>query len=259
MKTPMIKYESMQEAEKALGFSVLFSSVLGTGTITDIYTIDDKLLHLVLNNGLIYRMSKGSKDISGIYTNYPEVNEEKIGNYVVTCKGQHGRVFVILWTDGQYTFSMYTPYGVQPDRVKELVESLVEVDYDSLTDPMVEYDYLFEAEYAVGFSVPVASCMHDLSSKQIFVICRKVVEINYSNSITYRVAKGVSDISGDYTVYDCKEEFIVGKYHVLAKGNKDLYYTIIWNDDKLSFSLSCPHGVRRKAIEEFINSLCVIN
>lgn len=259
MKNPMVKYESIQEAEKALGFSVLFPSVFGTGAVTDIYTIDDKVLHLVLNNGLIYRMSKGSEDISGIYTNYPETNEEKIGNYTVTCKGQYRRVFVILWTDGEYTFSLYTPYGVQPDRVKELIESMAEVDYDSLPNPMVEYDYLFEAEYAVGFSVPVASCMHDLSSKKIFVIDCKVVEIDYSNSITYRVAKGVLDISGDYTVYDYKEEFNVGEYHVLAKGNKDLYYTIIWNDGKFSFSLSCPHGVRRKAIEEFINSLCVIN
>ena len=255
---PIVEYFALSLAEQALKFQILIPSGFGRA-IKKIAVINNEVLDLHLDNGLSYRMARGTEDISGVYQNFSDVSESKIEPYTVSVKGCYGKVFVATWTDGNFTFSFHTPYGIQFDEIKKIVASLCPTNEAAPPSPMVRYDFVFDAEYAAGFAIPVPACIHDKASKEIYVIGGKVAEIVYNGDLVYRVAEGVADISGIYQEFPEKEGFQAGRYHVLARGNKDQYYVTIWNDGKHSYSLHAPHGVSRKELEEFIGSLLQIN
>lgn len=256
---PIVEYSAPFLAERALKFPTLYPTIFGS-TTEKILVINNEILDLHLSNGLVYRMARGTEDISGVYQSFPDVSECKVGPYTVTMKGCYGKVFVATWTDGKFTFSFHTPYGIGAEEIEKMVGSLRPVNGMAAPCPIVEYEYRFQAEYAVNFSIKIPGIIHDKAEKKrYFVISGKVAEIVYNDDLVYRMAKGVLDISGVFQKFDTQEEFQVGNYHVLAKGNTDRYYVTLWNDGKYSFSLHAPHGVNRKEIEQFIRTLGVAN
>lgn len=256
--TPMVEYASIAAVQKAVGFQVLMPQGF-SGHVKKIFLIGGKVVHLELSNGLSYRMAKGTDDISGDWTAYPDEKIETVDKYTVTEKGVYGKVFSAAWTDGEFTFTLHTPYGISAEGLSEMIESLGAADA-ALPSPIVKYDYIFEAEYAVGFGILVPTNIHSSETfRGVCVISGQVAQVEYANDIVYRMARGLNDISGVYKQFGHSDAFSVGKYHVLAKGGSDRYYVTLWNDGKFSFSLYCPHGITRKEIEEFIGSLCLIN
>lgn len=256
MPNPEVEYDSIQAVEKAAGFNILLPK---DTTVEKIFLIDDKVVHLVLPNGLTYRMAKGSDDISG-NTAYNEEKEIEVGSYKVKERSLYGKIFSVIWTDGNYTFALFAPYGISEKcLIDEVIGTLGAADA-ARPSPIVQYDYVFEAEYAVGFAIPVSPKVHNIETlKGIYVIDGQLAELEYANGIIYRVARGVRDISGVYTKYKYRKAFRVGKYHVLAKGDPNLYYVTLWNDGEFSFSLYCPHGINKTEIVEYISTLTQID
>lgn len=255
---PMVEYASIAAVQEAAGFKVLLPQGVFEH-VEAIYLIGGKVVDLKLSNGLVYRMAKGTEDISGDWTHYPEVNTVIVGKYTVTGRGSCGRAFTATWTDGEFTFALRTPYGIREAGLREMVESLESAEM-AVPCPIVKYDNIFEAEYAVGFGILVPMDLHTKENfKGVWVISGKAAELLYANDIIYRQAKGVSDISGVYQKFEHSEAFSVGKYHVLAKGRPDCYYVTLWNDGEMSFSLHCPHGINKKEVEQFISSLNLSN
>ena len=256
---PIVEYSAPFLAERALNFQILLPSGFGRA-IEKILVINNEVLDLRLSNGLSYRMARGTEDVSGVYQSFPEVSEIEGDPYTMTMKGCYGKVFVATWTDGEFTFSFHTPYGIQPDEIKKMVASLLPVNEIAVPCPIVQYEHRFQAEYAVHFSIKIPGVIHDKANKkEYFVISGKVAEIIYNDELVYRMAKSVEDISGIFQEFSTQEEFQIDHFHVLAKGNTDKYYVTLWNDGKFSYSLHAPHGVNRKEIEEFIRSLGVAN
>lgn len=258
LANPMVEYGSIAAAQEAAGFQVLLPKA-AFDCVKAIYLISGKVVHLELSNGLTYRMAKGTDDISGDWTHYPEVNTITVGKYTVTQRIACGRTFIATWTDGEFTFAFRTPYGIPENGLREMIEDLEPAEM-ALPSPIVKYDYIFEAEYAVGFGILVPMALHNEENfKGVWVISGKVAELEYANGITYRLAKGSADISGVYQKFEHSDAFSVGKYHVLAKGRPDCYYLTLWNDGEMSFSLYCPHGINKKEVEQFIGSLSLSN
>ena len=254
---PVVKYATLAEASKALGFEAREPAVLSEG-LDEIAVISQKVLHLAYKNGLTYRMAKGTDDISGRYEAYREVNEVSVGGCRVTEKGFYGKVFLACWTDGTYAYSFYTPYGVQPDSIQALIES-VGADSSGIPCPIVRYDAVYLAEYAVGFGIKVPGCIHNKAFQAVYVISGKVAEISYANDINYRISKLTGDISGVQNRFPKTDSFRLDRYSVVAKGDDVSYYLTLWTDGKLNYSLYAPHGLNRKEIEEFISTLTLIN
>lgn len=257
---PLVEYDSIPAVEQAAGFKLLLPQNT-LGHVDKIILIGGEMIQLILSNGIKYRMAKGMADISGDYTDYAEKNEATVGKYTVTEKGFYGKIFSATWTDGEYTFALNTPYGISEKCLSdEVIGTLSPADAVARPNPIVKYDYVFEAEYAVGFAIPVAPVVHNSETlKGIYVIGGDLAELEYANGIIYRVARGTRDISGIYKKYAHSIAFPVGKYHVLAKGDENRYYVILWTDGKFSFSLYCPHGINKREIEEYINSLTQVN
>lgn len=254
---PMVEYASLAAVQEAAGFSLLVPKGI-SAHVEKVFLIAKKVVDLKLSNGLSYRMAKGTDDISGSWTAYPEKKTVNVGKYTVTEKGVYGKVFTAAWTDGEFAFALNTPYGIDSEGLHELIEALEPVG-ETVPNPVVKYEYVFQAEYAAGFGIPVPGMHNAETFKGVCVIGGKVAELEYVNGIVYRVARGVADISGIYKRYEHSDGFSVGEYRVLAKGGPDRYYVTLWNNGKMSFSLYCPHGINRKEAEEFIRSLRQIN
>lgn len=257
---PLVEYDSIPAVEQAAGFKLLLPQNT-LGHVDKIILIGGEMIQLILSNGIKYRMAKGTADISGDYTDYAEKNEATVGKYTVTEKGFYGKIFSATWTDGEYTFALNTPYGISEKCLSdEVIGTLSPADAVARPNPIVKYDYVFEAEYAVGFAVLVSPKVHNSETlKGVYVIGGDVVELEYANGIIYRIAQGTRDISGVHKKYKQEDAFRVGNYHVLAKGDGSLYYVTLWNDGKFSFSLHTPHGINKAEIVEYISTLTQAN
>lgn len=78
---------------------------------------------------LTYRMAPGTEDVSGDFTAYGWEDTLTAGAYTVTCKGEDALVFLAVWSDGMYSFSLHT--SARPDHraePAELIESLSPLD-----------------------------------------------------------------------------------------------------------------------------------
>lgn len=263
-----VEYKTIWEAEYAVKFPVFVPAVLGTEHIRRIAVIGKKLVEIRYSNDIVYRTAEGTEDISGDYNKYNEEKKFDAGKektYHVTAKGFYGKIFLAIWNDGGRSYSLHAPHGVSQKNIELLIESLTQVDScgtmtnTAAPNPMVEYTYIFEAEYAVDFGVAVPTVLGTDKIEHIYVISGKVVELDYKNDIVYRTALGEEDISGVYTTYPYTEIFEEGAFHVTAKGNVDLYYVAVWTGCGMSWSLYCPHGIHKKSLITLIRSMCQVN
>lgn len=124
---PLKDYESIAEAEKAVGFKTLTSSALPDGyKLSYIGTISDEVFQLFYSNDkneIIYRMAKGSDDISGNYNVYKTTKTLKINNLDVTFR-ENGETTSALWKNGEYTFSFSSNTVLGEKAVTDFIKGL---------------------------------------------------------------------------------------------------------------------------------------
>lgn len=124
---PVVQYDSLLEASRVLGFEAKGPAVLN-GSLEEIIVIGKKALNLRYKDGSVFRKAKGSGDISGVSEPYPEVRESVLDGRRITEKGRDGRVFLVLWTDGTFSYSFHTPLGANSEAVRLLIESVTAAD-----------------------------------------------------------------------------------------------------------------------------------
>jgi len=209
----------------------------------------------------VYGKLRGSHHVPVLYCGKQVVNGT---NYMVVSRTNP----VVQHSELSTTLEVVVIHAPLPDtttdsyhevRRETLIDSLYIPSTAAAANPMVEYQYIFEAEYAVGISIYVPSKIHDEQIEHIYVIGGEVVQLNYKNGMCLREAKGITDISGHYEQYPEIKQFTVGNYKVVAKGENGKYKVILWNDGKRSFSLYAPDGMTEDEIRDFIDSLRVTN
>lgn len=260
-----VEYKEVWEAEQAVKFPVFIPMVLGTEAIRRIAVIGKELVDIQYTNDIRYRTAKGTDDISGNYNKFDKEDEFEVTandtTYSVTAKGAYKKIFLATWKGNGYSYSIYIPHGVLKKHLEELIQSLTQVNScgimtnASCPNPIAEYDYIFEAEYAAGFKVVIPAVLETNALEHIYVIAGKVVELNYKNGIIYRTAKGNKDISGIYATYPYIETFEEVAFHVTVQGNMDLYYVSTWTGYGMTGWIYSPHGIHKKNLIELINSM----
>lgn len=67
------------------------------------------------------------------------------------------------------------------------------------------------------------------------------------------------DISGDYNDYSVVEKTTIDGNKVVLKGNGnksvDCYNLALWHSGKYSYSISCPNGISKKTVAEYMELL----
>ena len=122
------QFESTGELAEQLSYPLLLPAWLPEGyTLESARCLQGELAEICWQadgQTITYRMAPGDGDISGDFTAYGWEEELTAGAYAVTCKGEEGLVFLAVWSDGTYSFSLHASAGLTVDQVTALIESL---------------------------------------------------------------------------------------------------------------------------------------
>lgn len=114
---PFEGFSTLEQAVKAAGFEMSVPDA-PKGYETAIYRVNTgtQMLEVIYSDKDLenedaveaYRIRKaiGSDDISGDYNDYSEKNEVSVSGNQVTLKGNDGKVFVAIWTSGEFTYAI---------------------------------------------------------------------------------------------------------------------------------------------------------
>lgn len=122
------QFESTGELAEQLSYPLLLPAWLPEGyTLESARCLQGELAEICWQadgQTITYRMAPGDGDVSGDFTAYGWEEELTAGTYAVTCKGEEGLVFLAVWSDGTYSFSLHASAGLTVDQVTALIESL---------------------------------------------------------------------------------------------------------------------------------------
>ena len=132
MPNPYEQFNTLEEASEKAGIPINVPDTLMNyqGT-TEYYTVDSKMVQVEYGSNdrtLTVRKADGTDDISGDYTDYPEVAVRQLGGFEVTEKGKDGKTYVETWTDGTYTYSIQSNNGFDRWDTYEVMAFLMEKD-----------------------------------------------------------------------------------------------------------------------------------
>lgn len=124
---PYVDYDTIEEAQKAVGFSVQLPTKV-TGYEKDaISVMDGKVLQIVYRNGdaeICIRKAAGKDDISGVYESYTKVEKVTAGDVQAELRGDGTKVYVAVWTSGSYTYAVYASAGMTKADMTTLVQQV---------------------------------------------------------------------------------------------------------------------------------------
>ena len=90
------------------------------------------------------------------------------------------------------------------------------------------------------------------------VVGESVAEITYQSEndiITYRTAKSSEDLSQKNDTYEFAEIVNVNNTDIILKGNEELYYNAVWNENEEVFSITSDNGVEKSVMVDMGSSV----
>lgn len=118
LPNPMVAWDTLEEAEEAVGFALPDWKGLEGREIQEVFVIGGELLEVRYEDSLTCRMARGTQDVSGDYQVYAEETTRTVDGRDVTLKGEDGRVSLAVWNDGTYTWSLSWAEGVAPETLE---------------------------------------------------------------------------------------------------------------------------------------------
>ena len=126
---PWQDFASLEEAVKAVGFDFVAPDTL-TGCDKVAYQVipDDQIIEVLYLNGeerqVSVRKAVSSENISGVYTQFDQVEQVEVDGRSVTMSGDGETVSLATWTDGDYSFSVYADNGLAQGDMAQLVSQI---------------------------------------------------------------------------------------------------------------------------------------
>lgn len=88
----------------------------------------DQIIEVLYLNGeerqVSVRKAPGSENISGMYTQFDQVEQVAVDGRSVTMSGDGETVSLATWTDGDYSFSVYADNGLAQGDMAQLVSQI---------------------------------------------------------------------------------------------------------------------------------------
>ena len=127
-----------------------------------------------------------------------------------------------------------------------------------LPNPQHQHNTVEALEAAVGFPVPVPAPPAGFSFALIQDIGGTLAELRWSDEVqelTYRVSRGGSDNSGDYTVYPTSGTLTVRDASVQWRGDEGGIRVALWTREGFSFSLRASDGLTERQVRQMAESV----
>jgi hypothetical protein len=128
MPNPLVKYNTLDEARKAVGFNFAVALALPEGyEMKDVMVISNKLAEVFYmkgDNRILYRTAMGNDDISGDYIVYDKVKTVTVGNIEVIAKGNGDSINLATWIKEGVSFSLSFGEAVNEKELSTIIESI---------------------------------------------------------------------------------------------------------------------------------------
>ncbi len=145
---PFVDCETMEEASKLAGFSLTAPESIDGYSDRIIQAIEGELVQVIFtrnqcieledleepaaelentdfkSHDLTIRKGTGMDDISGDYSEYPEVETVTVDDKTVTLKEKDGLVHTAIWNTDGYSYAVYAADGVSADVMTALVSEI---------------------------------------------------------------------------------------------------------------------------------------
>ena len=121
--------QSAAELEQRTGLRVPELTNLPFEAESVTYTAYDNLAEIYYEGAgrtLCWRVSAGTEDNSGDYTDYARVEEQTLAGHRVTVKGDGAGIALALWSDGEQAFSLSADPALTEAELDNLLEGLGE-------------------------------------------------------------------------------------------------------------------------------------
>lgn len=122
MPNPIKDFDTIEEAQKSLSFKTKVpTNVPEKYKAVAFETISDTILQVVYsdgNNEITYRTAQGTDDITGDYNKYAYTKKLKINGADVTIKGNGTKVYNVLCTKNNVTYSIFAKQGISLSEIK---------------------------------------------------------------------------------------------------------------------------------------------
>ncbi len=126
--SPLTEYDSFEKLQDAMNFTVQLPLIPKEYTAYVYQDISKKIAEVRFvnkqENQIIYRVSKGSEDISGDSNVYKTTKQQKVKDITVTCKGNGNTVNLAVWNKDGYAYSINSEEGISIEQIQNMVESL---------------------------------------------------------------------------------------------------------------------------------------
>lgn len=119
---PMREYDSITALQQAVDFPIVVPQGLRNKTISHLFTISQTIVDIRYTDGTMYRMAKGSEDISGDYNMYNATDSWTAGAIKVMARGDQGIYKSFIWQDGSYTYALSLPQGITKAAFMKLMQ-----------------------------------------------------------------------------------------------------------------------------------------
>lgn len=128
-----------------------------------------------------------------------------------------------------------------------------------IPNPIVETSDIKQLKESMPFTIKTPTVMPTgyevTTTSSISGTLAQIVYSNGTNDITYRMAEGTDDISGDYTNYDKVKEITVNDLNVTFKGDESGFKLASWNDGTYAYAISSSAGMEKDMMISIIESI----
>lgn len=130
---PFVDCDDFDVAAELAGFAISVPETVDGYPLRLIQAVDGDMIQVFYATGdladeaaqrVLLRKAVGSEDVSGDYNEYAEVFEQDVGGRTVTFKGDGSLVYLAVWTDGSYSYSVSVSDGADLDAILALVNGL---------------------------------------------------------------------------------------------------------------------------------------
>lgn len=126
---PWKDYESIRDAQDAVGFSVKLPKKISGYKKAAIQAVDKAILQVFYEKDgaeILIRKAVASegKDISGDHSDYAKVSKVKEKGNTITIKGTAKKKMLAVWTDGTYSYSVYASKGMSQKALLKFVKQV---------------------------------------------------------------------------------------------------------------------------------------
>lgn len=123
---PWQEYKTVSEAANAAGFGFNAPEKIGKYTVSYVQAMDGIVEVTYADGGSEFcvRKGTGTDDISGDYNTYKNISEKKIGGNTVTLRGNGDGVNSSVWTDGSYSYSIYSGDELTAAFIEDIISSI---------------------------------------------------------------------------------------------------------------------------------------